>query len=159
MCIRDRSRIQNRFHIFVAIDHKVDGTKAYESLMTTIGTQSLTPSQQILYLFSGGYKPGRHVLIDKGADTFLWIYLVDIWMGVRDEQHSIIPDFYKHLVNANRKKITYVYTYGGANNPEARDSIAKTLGSQNAILVNSQKGDKGLDTHMRTNTVAVGMLP
>jgi hypothetical protein len=33
------------------------------------------------------------------------------------------------------------------------------LGAQKAILVKGQKGEDSMDTHMRTNTVAVGMLP
>ena len=43
--------VQDRFHIFVAVNHHVNGKKAYDALLSTLQTQSLNPSQQILYLF------------------------------------------------------------------------------------------------------------
>jgi hypothetical protein len=70
-----------------------------------------------------------------------------------------VPDFYKALVDKIASKITYVYTSFGANNDAARDYIANRLGSQKATLVKGQKREEGMQTHMRTNTVAVGMLP
>ena len=151
--------IKDRFHIFVALSNDTDGNKAYEALMNTIKAQSLSPSGQILYLFSGGYKPGMALLTSKGSDLFSSIYLVDIWMGVTKKSHSIVPDFYKALVDKIPAKLTYVYTSFGANNDAARDYIANRLGSQKATLVKWQKGEEGMQTHMRTNAVAVGMLP
>ncbi len=70
--------------------------------------------------------------------------------GVR----SVVPDFYKSLVDANAAKVTYVYTNFGANNEKARDYIAGKLGAR-ATLVEG----KGMPVHMSTNTVAVGKLP
>jgi len=158
--------ITDRFHIFVAAHHHVDGTKAYESLMSTVQAQNLTPSQQILYLFSGGYRPGKGLLTSKGPDLFSSIFLVDIWMGVTQESGSSVPDFYKALVDKNAAKITYVYTSFGANNDAARNYIANKVGSQRATLVEWQVSDGKSDgkknlmnTHMRTNTVAIGELP
>ena len=151
--------IKDRFHIFVALNSDVDGNKSYDALMSKIDVESLTPSQQILYLFSGGYKPGMGLLKSKTSDLFSSIYLVDIWMGVTQKSHSIVPDFYKALVDKIPAKITYVYTSFGANNDAARDYIANRLGSQKRTLVKGQKGEEGMQTHMRTNTVAVGMLP
>jgi hypothetical protein len=55
--------------------------------------------------------------------------------------------------------VNYVFTQGGPANNDARDKLARKLGSQKAIEVDAQKGDVGYMTHMRTNTVAVGMLP
>lgn len=151
--------IKDRFHIFVALNSDVDGNKSYDALMSKVDVESLTPSQQILYLFSGGYRPGMGLLKSKTSDLFSSIYLVDIWMGVTQKSHSIVPDFYKALVDKIPAKITYVYTSFGANNDAARDYIANRLGSQKATLVKGQKGEEGMQTHMRTNTVAVGMLP
>jgi hypothetical protein len=151
--------IKDRFHIFVALNNDVDGNKSYDSLVSTLSAQSLSPSQQILYLFSGGYKPGMGLLGSKGSDLFSSIYLVDIWMGVTKKSHSIVPDFYKALVDKIPAKITYVFTSFGANNDAARDYIANRLGSQRATLVKGQKGEEGMQTHMRTNSVAVGTLP
>ncbi len=144
--------IEPRFHIFVANDNSVDGVKAYSSLTSKLQALSLTPSEQILYLFSGGYWPGMQLLkTANGPARFSSIYLVDIWMGVNTKTKStVVPDFYKALVDGNAKKITYVYTSFGANNDEARDYIAKKLGSSKAILVKSG--------HMSTNTTAVNKL-
>ena len=138
--------IKDRFHIFVAQSNAVNGPHSYRSLMKTVEAQGLTPSRQILYLFSGGYGPGMGVLAGAGPALFSSIYLVDIWMG-----GSSVADFYKTLVDANAAKITYVHTKFGANNEKARDYIASKLGSQRAILVEG----KGMDVHMGTNTVAV----
>jgi hypothetical protein len=149
--------INSRSHIFVAVNNNVNGTQAYSSLKNTLQTKGLAPSQQILYLFSGGYRPGIDVLTSEGPDAFSSILLVDIWMGVTQQSHSRVPDFYKALVSKNAAKITYVYTEFGANNPAARDYIAGQVG-QRATFVQGQKGESGMQTHMRTNTVAIGTL-
>ncbi len=150
------NKVKDRFHIFVARSNNVNGSQAYRSLLSTLKAQGLTPSNQILYLFSGGYGPGMDLLPSVGPATFSSIYLVDIWMGVNTKTKSTaVPDFYKALADGNAAKITYVYTSFGANNEKARDYIASKLGSSKAILV---KGG-GMDVHMSTNTVAVKMLP
>jgi hypothetical protein len=143
------NRFKDQFHIFVAQSHKVHGLHSYRSLMTTLKAQGLTSSKQILYLFSGGYRPGMDLLAGGGPALFSSIYLVDIWMG-----DSSVSAFYKALVDANAAKITYVYTTFGANNEKARDYIANKVGSQRAILVEG----KGMDVHMGTNTVAIRTL-
>jgi hypothetical protein len=147
--------VEDRFHIFVAVSNDVHGDKAYDSLMKIVKEHGLAPPTQILYLFSGGYGPGMPLLRDNGSDRFSSIYLVDIWMGIGKNSHSLVPDFYKVLVNKLPEKITYVYTSFGANNPAVRDYIAGKLGAQKAKLVPGS----GMDTHMSTNTVAVSMLP
>jgi hypothetical protein len=146
--------IENRLHIFVAVNHLVDGDDAYDSLMKTVKEHDLAPSKQILYLFSGGYGPGMPLLRDGGADRFSWIYLVDIWMGIGKKSHSLVPDFYKALVNKIPEKMSYIYTEFGANNNAVRDYIAGKLGSRAKLVPG-----KSMDTHMSTNTVAVGMIP
>jgi len=155
--------VTDRFHIFVAVNSHVNGKKAYDALMSTLKTKGLNPAQQILYLFSGGYGPGMDLpaslMNSKSPDPFSPIFLVDIWMGIGKQSGSASPDFYRALVSKNSDKITYVHTSGGAVNDDARDFLVKTLGSQKAILVKGQKGEDSMDTHMRTNTVAVGMLP
>jgi hypothetical protein len=151
--------VKDRFHIFVAVNSDVDGNKGYDALISKLQAESLTASQQILYLFSGGYKPGMGLLNTKSSDLFSAIYLVDIWMAKTEKNHGIVPDFYKALVDKIPAKMTYVYTSFGANNDAARDYIANRLGSQKATLVKGQKGEEGMQTHMRTNTVAVGTLP
>lgn len=147
--------LKNRFHIFVSLPPRhLNGLKAYEALMKALD-EKFAPSQQILYLFSGGYLPGIGLLGNKDdAKKFSAIFLVDIWMG-----DSGSADFYTHFVNTNRDRVTYVHTQGGPANNHARDKLVRTLGSQKAVEVDAQTGDVSYMTHMRTNTVAIGMLP
>jgi len=145
--------LKDRFHIFVATSNTVDGDDAYRALKNALKEKGLAPSNEILYLFSGGYRPGMHVLRAGGRTLFSSIYLVDIWMGVTERSGSTVPDFYKALADAYGKKITYVYTSFGANNGAARDYIAKRV--DRAILV---KGG-GMPVHMSTNSEAVRLLP
>jgi len=147
--------IKDRFHIFVSLPPRhVNGHKAYEAL-TDARDQKFRPSQEFVYLFSGGYLPGMDLLGRKEyANKVSSVFLVDIWMG-----NSATADFYTHFVNTNADRVTYVFTEYGPANDDARDKLARKLGSQKAIKVSGQKGDVGYMTHMRTNTVAVGMLP
>ncbi|HEX7613769.1 MAG TPA: hypothetical protein VF554_00700 [Thermoanaerobaculia bacterium] len=138
---------KDRFHIFVAQSNAVNGLQSYRSLMTIVKAQGLTPSKQILYLFSGGYRPGMDLLTGNGPALFSSIYLVDIWMG-----DSSVSNFYKALADANMAKITYVYTTNGAVNQKARDYIANNVGKSTFVA------GKGTDAHMSTNAVAVRNL-
>lgn len=147
--------LKDRFHIFVSLPPRhVDGPKAYDALMNA-RDQKFAPSQQILFLFSGGYLPGMGLLGGKAyADKFSSIFLVDIWMG-----NTNVANFYTHFVNLNADRVTYVFTEGGPDNPDARKQLVRKLGSQKATKVDAQTGDVGYMTHMRTNTVAIGTLP
>lgn len=141
--------VKDRFHIFVARNNAVNGKHSYDALVKTVKAKSLAPASQILYLFSGGYGPGMDLLPGQGVSLFAAIYLVDIWMG-----GSVVPDFYKSLVDANAAKVTYVYTNFGPSNDKARDYIAGKVAPR-ATLVEG----KGMAVHMSTNSVAVGKLP
>jgi hypothetical protein len=144
--------IRHRFHIFVAQSNYVNGTLAYGELLRTLGNKALKPAKQILYLFSGGYRPGIDLLTTPGAGCFSSIYLVDIWMG-----GARLGNFYTTLADHSAAKITYVYTTFGANNKVARDYIAMKV-TPRATLVLSLKHEGGMDTHMRTNAIAVNSL-
>lgn len=144
--------VKDRYHVFVARSNTVNGARAYQALTATLKEKGLTPASQVLYLFSGGYRPGMDLLPGEGAGLFSSIYLVDIWMGVTQKSGSVVPDFYKKFVEANASKTTYVYTAFGAANDAARDYLASKA---KAIPV---KGS-GMSAHMSTNTVAVGTLP
>jgi len=150
--------IKDKFHVFVALNNNVNGTQAYRSLMETLKANGLIPSRQILYLFLGGYKPGMNLLTSSDPNLFSSIYLVDIWMGEGKDHRSTVPNFYKALADKNAAKLTYVYTNFGANNDGARDYIAKKVGRAKATLVHGGKNESGMQTHMRTNTVAIGAL-
>jgi hypothetical protein len=144
--------IRHRFHVFVAQSNSVNGTLAYGALIKKVTDKGLKPAEQILYLFSGGYRPGIDVLTTAGAGAFAAIYLVDIWMsGAR------LGNFYTGLADHNAAKMTYVYTLFGANNKVARDYIANKVVPR-ATLVQSLPQEGGMDTHMRTNLVAVSTL-
>ena len=145
--------IKDRFHIFVSKNNTVNGLRAYRSLTSTLKEKGLTPSSQILYLFSGGYRPGMDLLPGNGVALFSSIYLVDIWMGVTERSGSTVPDFYRALVDKNAAKITYVYTAFGANNNKTRDYIANQVGKRATLVPGG-----GMEVHMGTNTVAVRTL-
>jgi hypothetical protein len=144
--------IKDKFHIFVAYNHRVKGAECYHLLTKALEARDVTPSRQILYLFSGGYYPGRELLTGNGPTLFSSIYLVDIWMG-----SSTPSDFYKKLANSDAAKLTYVYTNFGADNSAARDYVANRVGPR-ATLVSKGKAEYGAMTHMRTNAVAIGTL-
>lgn len=158
---RYMSSIQNRYHVFVSSSNHVNGAHAYRDLMKAIkDNKAVTPSKQILYLFSGGYGPGRDLL---GSDRFnsklfTSIYLVDIWMGWGEKEdpkvESSTATYYEKLADTDSGKMIYVYTKGGAVNDHARDYIAKKVGAKATFVKGS-----GMDDHMGTNTTAVRMLP
>ena len=150
--------LKDKFHIFVASNQFVNGSKAYTEVMQTLNTKGLTASDQILYLFSGGWNPGIHVLRSEGSKTFSLIFLVDIWMNPAKDAGKSSAKFYMALADTDAGKLTYVFTPHGAVNDKARDYIAKKLGPKKAKLVDYQDGVDHMDTHMSTNSVAVGLL-
>jgi hypothetical protein len=152
--------LKDRFHIFVSASSHVDGNAAYNSLIKKMKQTEITHSTEILYLFSGGGGPGTQLLDGKGADRFSSISLVDIWMGFGTKHPSpFMPNFYKHFVNTHADKTIYIFTKGGADNNDARDFLVRKLGSQKAIEVDPQVGEDGMQTHLRTNVMALKMLP
>ena len=69
--------LKEKYHIFVAKSHNVNGPAAYSSVLKTLNENGITPSSQILYLFSGGYRPGMGVL-DGSASNFSAVLFVFI---------------------------------------------------------------------------------
>ena len=130
----------NKFNLFVASNSNVNGKASYDSVMK----KDISPSKKILYLFSGGYKPGMELLKSVGADAFDKIYLVDIWMG-----NASVSDFYTKLARENKGKVEYYYTSFGANNNTAKNTISQTVSKS----VSNNKND-----HMDTNNDAVEAL-
>ena len=133
----------NKYNLFVANTHKVDGAGAYNTLKNKIQAEGITPAKKILYLFSGGYSPGMSILQKFGASDFDKIYLVDIWMG-----NPTVSEFYKKLAADNPQKVEYFYTQGGSANPAAAKSIAGSV----------SKKIEGTRGHMETNNDAVKSL-
>lgn len=153
--------LKDRFHIFVSAGSDVGGKAAYDSVTKKMKEKGISHPSEILYLFSGGGGPGTQLLDGKGVDRFSSVFLVDIWMGFGKKHPSpFMPDFYEHFVNAHADKIAaYVFTEEGADNDDARDFLVKKLGPQKAIEVDNQVGEDGMQTHLRTNAVALKMLP
>ena len=64
--------LKSRIHIFVSLPPRhVNGLKAYDALVNS-QDQKFAPSQQILFLFSGGYLPGMGLLGDKAYVNKFW---------------------------------------------------------------------------------------
>ncbi len=138
--------LKEKYHIFVAKSHNVNGPAAYNSVLKTLSENGVSPSSQVLYLFSGGYRPGMGVL-NESAGNFSAVLLVDIWM-----KGSSLGEYYKNFTKSNSTKVRYYYTSFGANNNDARDFIAKNAG------VSEQQSGGGMDAHMKTNNLAVSSL-
>jgi hypothetical protein len=133
--------VADRYNLFVANDHNVDGLGSYKALKDKVGD---SPSKKILYIFSGGWRPGMAVLNKYGAKEFSKIYLVDPWMGSKDSEN-----FYVKLAKENPEKVEYYYTSGGATNNSARNGVASAVETKNQQKENS---------HMKTNVDAVTSL-
>lgn len=131
----------NSYNLFIARDSKIDGKKAYDDLKSTLEKEGIKPSKKVLYLFSGGWGPGKKLLESVGAKEFDKIYLVDIWMG-----NSTSSDFYKNLVKKEKQKIEYFYTSFGANNDSARKDL---------IASASYSAQNKNNDHMETNKDAL----
>ena len=134
-------KLKSKYHIFVASSHKVDGESTYKKVLEQLEKYEIKPSSKILYLFSGGYRPGMALLKNKASD-FNKVLLVDIWM-----KGSTISDFYTKFTKDNSSKVKYYYTDFGANNSIARDAIAKGASTS-----------KKKTGHMETNVDAVSSL-
>lgn len=135
------SKLESRYHVFVAESQRVNGPAAYSALLKNLNQKGLNPSSKVLYLFSGGYSPGKPVLTSSSND-FSKVLLVDIWMG-----NKTVSDFYIKYAKDNSSKTKYFYTSSGAQNNEASEIISKT--------VTSIKNSSG---HMKTNNDAVSSL-
>jgi hypothetical protein len=145
---------KDRYHIFVATSNRTPGNLAYGSVRSKLDELGIVPSEEILYLFSGGYRPGQQILYTQGSPTFSEILLVDIWMGAK-----VVSDFYKSQADLCAGKMFYVYTDIGPADADAAAYIADRLGPTRATHVPYPKGEKHhMVTHMSTNKVAVTNL-
>jgi hypothetical protein len=136
------SKLESRYHVFVAESSRVNGPAAYSALLKHLNQKGFNPSSKVLYLFSGGYLPGKPLLTTNNAD-FSKVILVDIWMG-----NSSIENFYIKYASDNKSKTSYFYTTFGANSDKARDTIKNTVSSKKNAANN----------HMKTNDDAVSSL-
>lgn len=133
----------DKYNLFVAKSHRINGAEAYQALKNKINSGEITPSKKILYLFSGGYRPGQSALSKFKPEEFDKILLVDIWMG-----NAIVSNFYQDLASKYRDKVEYYYTDFGANNPSARNAIASSVSKKEKV-----------SGHMVSNVNAINSLP
>ena len=134
----------SKYNLFVANSHKVNGPASYTSIEQKLKSGNINPSKKILYLFSGGYRPGKDLLDKVGAQEFDKIFLVDIWMG-----SGSVSSFYKDLVAKNPGKVEYYYTTYGGNDSKATSYIASK---------SSKSFKNAKNNHMLTNVDAVSSL-
>lgn len=132
----------DKYNLFVAKSHRIAGAEAYQALKNKISSGEIAPGKKILYLFSGGYRPGQSLLSKFNPDEFDKILLVDIWMG-----NATVSTFYKDLASKYKDKVEYYYTDYGANNPPARDAIAASVSKKEKV-----------SGHMASNINAINRL-
>lgn len=133
--------VADRYNLFVAKDHNIDGKAAYKALKDKLGDK---PSKKILYIFSGGYNPGMAALKEFGPSEFDKIYLADPWLG-----NKKVEDFYVDLAKRNPNKVEYYYTSFGANSNSAKNGIVSAVSTDLAQKENN---------HMKTNQDAITSL-
>lgn len=117
-------RTGDSFHLFVAESSKVKGMDCYNAVMSKVKSLGLNPKKKILYLFSGGYRPGMDILERIDPKQFDRIYLVDIWMG---SENPYVSNFYLGIAASMPDKVEYYYTDFGAQNKKARDKMVSTV--------------------------------
>jgi peptidoglycan hydrolase-like protein with peptidoglycan-binding domain len=138
----------NRYNLFVAKNHRVNGLEVYNKLNQYTQSHNIYPTKKVLYLFSGGFRPGFQLLKSVSANEFEKIYLVDIWIGKNKEVHELYAQLAKNYPN----KVEYYYTgtdsqAGGSANLRAKLEIKRSV----AV---SKQGTN----HMLTNADAVSSL-
>jgi peptidoglycan hydrolase-like protein with peptidoglycan-binding domain len=137
-----------KFNLFVAKNHRVNGLDAYQKVTDYLQNQNIIPNKKVLYLFSGGFRPGITLLKTINPDQFEKIYLVDIYIGKNQD----VSNFYINLAKSYPYKVEYYYTgtptvAGGSRNLIAQNSIVNTVSTSK----------KGMN-HMLTNVDAVKSL-
>jgi len=134
-----------KFNLFVAKNHRINGLDAYQKVTDYLQNQNIIPNKKVLYLFSGGFRPGITLLKTINPDQFEKIYLVDIYIGKNQD----VSNFYINLAKSYPYKVEYYYTgtstvAGGSRNLIAQNSIVNTVSTSK----------KGMN-HMLTKVDAV----
>ncbi len=137
-----------KFNLFVAKNHKINGLDAYQKVSDYVQSQNIYPDKKILYLFSGGFRPGITLLKSVSPEQFEKIYLVDIYIG----KNQSVADFYVDLAKKYPSKVEYYYTGTSTSAGGSRN-----LNAQNLIVNSVFTSKKGMN-HMLTNIDAVSSL-
>lgn len=135
-----------KYHLYVAYSDKVSGNDSYATLKRELSNRKIVPSYEILYLFSGGYRPALDLIVPDVSNLrnknyelpFKKIYLVDILIG-----NTLT---WVQLAEKYPSKFYYVHTSYGHNNNEGSERIIKVVENESAA------------DHMQSNIPAVNHL-
>ena len=142
------NKTNNKYNLFVAKDHRIYGYEAYMQILNSLSEQNIRPNKKVLYLFSGGVRPGMTLLSKINPEEFEKIYLVDIYIG----KNASTANFYTKLAKQYPSKIEYFYT---GSSSQAGGSV--NLPAKNAIISSVFLSKQG-NNHMSTNVDAVASL-
>jgi predicted chitinase len=124
--------ILSKFHVFVSYSHATNGAQSYSAIKKILEESKIKPSYYLLYLFSGGYRPGIEIVDTVGLDFFKKVYLVDIYIGK--------TLYWVNLAEKQPTKFVYFWTPGAHANVEAHERIKKK--------VENFSGSNHLDTNI-----------
>lgn len=141
-------KTENRYNLFVAKNHRVNGYETYTKLQEFLKGENIYPNKKVLYLFSGGFRPGMTLLDKVSPEEFEKIYLVDIYIG----KNASTANFYTKLAKQYPAKVEYYYT---GSSTQAGGSV--NLPAKNTIISSVFISKQG-NNHMSTNEDAVASL-
>lgn len=141
-------KTENKYNLFVAKNHRVDGYETYVKLQDFLKQENIYPNRKVLYLFSGGFRPGMTLMSKVNPEEFEKIYLVDIYIG----KNASTANFYTKLAKQYPSKVEYYYT--GSQNQEGGSD---NLPAKNTIISSVFTSKRG-NNHMSTNEDAVASL-
>jgi hypothetical protein len=132
-------------HVFVARDSSVNGVTAFDAVIDTFLEAGVVPRYLVLYLFSGGYWPGKQLIEKKGPLTFRRIVLVDIWIGLDGAK------FYGEY--ADNRVVMGITTYVNTGWAARNDKVNAALENADAHVPVS--GPQTMATHKSANKDAM----
>jgi hypothetical protein len=136
--------------VFVAADQKVSGRDSFNWVMGQLAGSQKTklnkrePKKKILYLFSGGWRPGVDFTPD--FSDFDVVYLVDIWLGGDESLSKYLP-----AIEKNKGKVAFFYTKSGTAMSKGTEAVIKKSGAAMRLV-------SGVFDHMSINYYAVEAL-
>lgn len=145
-------RVFTKYNIWIADSSRVNGPKSYDEVNTYIAQKGLAPPARILYLFSGGYKPGAGLIANGKITDFNKVVLVDIWL----KNDNRWPNWVKN----NAAITSYFYSNSGPGGglPAGAEQQNSILTSLNYPSPRSSDTVHFINNHMKCNEKAVATL-
>lgn len=137
--------ILSKFHVFISYSHATDGVQSYSAIKKILDDLKIKPSYYLLYLFSGGYRPGIQLVDSVGLNFFRKVYLVDIYIGK--------TIYWVNLAEKEPSKFVYFWSPGAHSNIEAHEKLKKKVEN-----FSRTSGVGSNSAHMSTNVDAVSYL-